>query len=379
MEGLNSEINHTRYQRQILLKEFGKAGQQKLQEAKILVIGAGGLGCPALQYLAAAGIGKIGIVDFDVVELHNLQRQILYTVEDIGKSKAETAAKKLKALNPDICIDVFNLKITNANALNMIQNYDLVVDGSDNFVTRYLVNDACVILDKPLVYGAVLRFEGQVGVFNLEDKYTHLKLNYRDLFPDSQEAAMALSCNEVGVLGVIPGIIGSMQAAEAIKIISGIGKPLSNKILTYNALTNSFYDIEISASDRDNTLYPKNAETFLNFDYDLHCASANTSNEITMEEFEKLRIANNSTFLDVRETEELPLVTEFKHLHIPLSRLKEELKNISLDKKLIIFCNSGQRSLQAVSLLRESLSSKEIYSLAGGIISWKNKFEKIKR
>ena len=237
---MNKENNYNRYQRQIQLKEIGQLGQEKITHAKVLMIGAGGLGCPALQYLAAAGVGTIGIVDFDVIEMSNLQRQILYTVDDIGQSKAITAAKKLSLLNPEIIIDVYNVQITNNNALEILENYDIIIDGSDNFATRYLINDACVLLDKPLIYGAVLRFEGQIGVFNLADETTNSKTNYRDLFPKPPDLDSSISCNDVGVLGVIPGIIGTMQATEALKIITGIGKSLTNKIISYNALENTF-------------------------------------------------------------------------------------------------------------------------------------------
>jgi len=262
---MNTKNSFNRYQRQIQLKEIGSVGQNKITQAKVLIIGAGGLGCPALQYLAAAGVGTIGIVDFDVVELSNLQRQILYTVDDIGQSKATTAAKKLEALNPEIKIESYNVQITNKNALDILENYDLIIDGSDNFATRYLINDACVLLDKSLVYGAVLRFEGQIGVFNLVDKDTNSKTNYRDLFPKPPDLDSAISCNDLGVLGVIPGIIGTMQATEALKIITGIGKPLVNKIISYNALENTFYDFEIVANANSSIDYPKSKTSFLNY------------------------------------------------------------------------------------------------------------------
>ena len=219
-------LDTNRYQRQIQLKEIGQLGQDKISNAKVLVIGAGGLGCPALQYLTAAGVGTIGIVDFDVVEMSNLQRQILYTVDDIGQSKAITAARKLNALNPEVKIEVYNVQITNKNALEIIENYNLIIDGSDNFATRYLINDACMLLDKPLIYGAVLRFEGQIGVFNWTDETTNNKTNYRDLFPKPPDLDSAISCNDVGVLGVIPGIIGTMQATEALKNYYGYWKTI---------------------------------------------------------------------------------------------------------------------------------------------------------
>jgi sulfur-carrier protein adenylyltransferase/sulfurtransferase len=366
---MDHHSKHNRYQRQILLKEFGESGQEKLRQAKVLVIGAGGLACPALQYLAAAGIGYLGILDFDVVEESNLHRQILYNSDDIGKPKAEIAAKKIKALNPYVQTEVFNLKINNSNALSIIQSFDVISDGSDNFSTRYLVNDACVILNKPLVYGAVLRFEGQLAVFNVEDQETHVKTNYRDLFPEINLSNTHLSCKDLGVLGVMPGLIGILQATEVIKLITGIGKPLVNKILSYNALSNHFYDLELSPAN--NTSYPKTKEEFESYDYELNCLVASSSNEISTEEFENARKEHNVLIIDVREAGELPLVTEFEHIRLPLSQLQEKANAISAKDKIILFCNSGQRSLKAQSILKNVFPTQTSFSLEGGIIAWK--------
>ncbi len=368
---MNSTNKYKRYQRQILLHEFGEAAQEKLQNAKVLVIGAGGLGCPALQYLAAAGVGTIGIVDFDVVDISNLQRQILYTVEDIGKSKAETAVSKLAALNPEIQIRSFNFQITNENALQIISDFDLVIDGSDNFPTRYLVNDACAILDKPLVYGAVLRFEGQVGVFNLADKHSNIKTNYRDLFPESPDSTSKLSCNEVGVLGVLPGIIGTMQATEAIKIIAGVGQVLANKIISYNALSNSFYDFEITPAKNETITFPKNENEFLNFNYEWFCKSQSIKGEISISEFDALRRIEKITIIDVREMAELPLVDEFLCIHIPLVNFEKFISTIPQENKIVVFCRSGKRSLKALEILNKELPNCIAFSLAGGIEAWK--------
>lgn len=363
--------NHNRYQRQIQLKEIGLVGQDKIAQAKVLVIGAGGLGCPALQYLAAAGVGTIGIIDFDVVEMSNLQRQILYSVDDIGKSKAITAAKKLEALNPEIKINSYNSQITNANALEIIENYDIIIDGSDNFSTRYLVNDACILLDKPLIYGAVLRFEGQIGVFNLVDPASQIKTNYRDLFPKAPDSASVLSCNDVGVLGVIPGIIGTMQATEALKIITGVGKPLANTIISYNALENSFYDFEIIANS---TLdFPKTKAAFLIYNYDWFCNSNFEIEKISIEEFETLRVQEKITIIDVREIGELPVVDEFPFIAIPLSEFENSIFKIDTENKVVVFCKSGQRSKQAVKVLIEKFPECEAFSLNGGIDKWKIK------
>ena len=362
---------YQRYQRQILLNEFGTAAQEKLFQAKVLVVGAGGLGCPALQYLSAAGVGTIGIVDFDMVELTNLQRQTLYSVEDIGKPKAQTAAEKLKIFNPDILFHVHNIKLDSENALEIIRGYDVVIDGTDNFATRYLVNDACVLLNKPLVYGAVLRFEGQVGVFYLADRNTNIKTNYRDLFPVPPDPATAPSCNEVGVLGVLPGIIGTMQATEAIKIITGIGKPLCNTIVSYNALTNLFYDFIISSAKEINSSFPKNEEEFRKFDYEWFCGSQKLAEEITAAEFDKLRTQEKIEIIDVREVGELPNVDEFFSTQIPLSKFEEEINDISTKNRMVVFCQTGKRSLAAVKMLNEKFPGCSAVSLKGGIEGWK--------
>jgi molybdopterin/thiamine biosynthesis adenylyltransferase/rhodanese-related sulfurtransferase len=364
--------NSKRYQRQIQLKEIGQLGQDKITQAKVLIIGAGGLGCPALQYLAAAGVGTIGIVDFDVVEMSNLQRQILYTVDDIGQSKAITAAKKLNLLNPEIKIDIHNVQITNKNALEILENYDIIIDGSDNFATRYLINDACVLLDKPLIYGAVLRFEGQIGVFNLADETTNSKTNYRDLFPKPPDLDSAISCNDVGVLGVIPGIIGTMQATEVLKIITGIGKPLTNKIISYNALENIFYDFEIVANTSSSIDYPKKKSAFLNFNYNWFCNSNLDIETLSAEEFDSLRKYEKITIIDVREKGELPDVDEFPFTLIPLSEFENKVSIISTENKIVVFCKSGQRSAKAIQILKEKFPDCKAYNLAGGIENWEN-------
>ena len=367
---MNKENNYNRYQRQIQLKEIGQLGQEKITHAKVLMIGAGGLGCPALQYLAAAGVGMIGIVDFDVIEMSNLQRQILYTVDDIGQSKAITAAKKLSLLNPEIIIDVYNVQITNNNALEILENYDIIIDGSDNFATRYLINDACVLLDKPLIYGAVLRFEGQIGVFNLADETTNSKTNYRDLFPKPPDLDSSISCNDVGVLGVIPGIIGTMQATEALKIITGIGKSLTNKIISYNALENTFYDFEIVANANPSIDYPKNKSSFLNYNYDWFCHSNLNIETISVEEFDNLRTKEKITIIDVREKGELPLVNAFPFTSIPLSEFENKILDIATENKVVIFCKSGIRSAKAIQILKDKLPTCNILSLEGGIENW---------
>ena len=363
--------NKERYARQILLDEFGEAAQEKLLSAKVLVIGAGGLGCPALQYLVAAGVGNIGIVDFDVVDLTNLHRQVIYSMEDIGEFKALAAAQKLNALNPEIQIHSFNLQLTNKNALELISGYDLVLDGSDNFATRYLVNDTCVLLDKPLVYGAVLRFEGQVGVFNMEDNLTKYKTNYRDLFTEPPNSSLTISCNEIGVIGVLPGIIGTMQALEAIKIITGIGQPLCNKIISYNALNNLFYDFEVMPSNISTKLFPTTELEILNFNYDWFCNSIGI--QISIDEFDTLRTNEKVTIIDIREKDELPYIDEFSHINIPLSEIETCISQISFENKIVVFCNSGARSFKALNTINKIRPNCISYSLKGGIEEWKKK------
>ena len=361
---------YERYQRQMLLKEIGETGQQKLLQAKVLMIGAGGLGCPALQYLAAAGVGKIGIADDDIVTLTNLHRQVLYNTKDIGFSKAERAAAYLQNLNPDIDIIPYNFRLTNKNALDVINDFDIVIDGTDNFSSRYMINDACVLLNKPLVYAAVSRFEGQIAVFNQKQENNEKSVNYRDLFPVPINENEVMNCEVAGVLGVLTGIIGSMQANEAIKLITGIGQPLINRLLTYNALTNEVYKLSLSSSPETASFIPKDKAAFIDFDYDLACSSNNTF-EIDLNDFNTFLQNPNNTIIDVREPGEKPLITAFSHVHIPLGQLNEKA-DLFNGNVLITFCQSGARSMQAAKKLSDIFgSSKKIYSLKDGIINWK--------
>lgn len=368
---MNSQKKYERYQRQILLKGFGIEAQQKLLQSKVLVIGAGGLCCPALQYLVGAGVGKIGIVDNDIVSITNLHRQVLYGVDDIGFSKAEVAAKRLRTLNDEIAISFFNERMTNENALSIIKSYDIVIDGTDNFSTRYLINDACVLLRKPLVYGAISQYEGQVAVFNLNDNKR--SANYRDLFPEPPKDDEVLNCAEAGVLGVLPGIIGSMMVNETIKLITGIGKPLINSLLTYNALDNSSYEFNLFLNKDAQMQIPKDEDAFLKMDYDWLCASkVDDELEIDCQQFDLMIDGENTLIIDVREKDEQPFVNEFKHVNISLSDLidvKNELKNDTV----VVFCQSGKRSLLAAKMLNDIYSDKSVYSLKGGIVEWKRK------
>lgn len=338
------------YDRHLILDEIGEAGQLKLKQAKVLVIGAGGLGCPVLQYLTAAGAGTIGVIDDDVVTQSNLQRQILYTIDDIGCSKAETAAKRLSRLNPFVNFNVYNEKLTRENAILLFQGYDIIVDGSDNFSTRYLTNDAAVIAKKPLVYGAIFKFEGQVSVFN------HLGgATYRCLYPSPPKPEEAPNCSQIGVLGVLPGIIGSLQANETIKIICEIGAVLTNKLLIYNVLTMHQMLLNFEKDLKNNVVV-------LEKDYDFFCGVA-IKEEVSFEELAVNKEKYN--LLDVREVWERD---EFNigGQHIPLAELPLRVREIHTDKVLAVYCKTGVRSAQAIDVLIQNNFSTTLVNLKGG-------------
>lgn len=346
-----SEKEKKQYSRHLILDKIGEAGQLKLKQAKVLVIGAGGLSCPVLQYLTAAGVGTIGIIDYDVIDQSNLQRQILYTINDVGLYKAKTAAKRLSKLNPFVNFNIYNTKLTQENAIALFNNYDIIVDGSDNFSTRYLTSDASVITNKPLVYGAIFKFEGQVSVFNYLGSAT-----YRCLYPTPPRPEDAPNCSEIGVLGVLPGIIGSFQANETIKIICGLGAVLSNKLLLFNALNMSQ---QILGFEKDENI----KITALEKDYNLFCG-INTAEEITLDEFNKNKARYN--LLDVREQNE----REEYHIggqHIPLKEIPIRYMEIDTSLPVIVYCKSGKRSARAISILKTELKSAHFYSLKNGL------------
>jgi sulfur-carrier protein adenylyltransferase/sulfurtransferase len=367
---MNDKISYERYQRQIILKEFGETGQQKLLQAKVLVIGAGGLGCPVLQYLAAAGVGTIGIVDDDTVSLTNLHRQVLYAVNDIGQQKAGRATALLSGLNPDIHIIPFNERLTVGNALELFRLFDIVIDGTDNFSTRYMINDACVLSGKPLIYGAISQFEGQVTIFN-SSRRNDRPVNYRDLFPQPPKEDEVLNCAEAGVLGVLPGIIGTMMANETIKLITGIGEPLVNRLLTYNALSNQLYELELTSREETRALIPANEMLFKQMNYDWLCGISPSSFDIDGEDFDRMLEYEAVDVIDVRELDELPSVHEFPHQKIPLKQIENAVAVIKADS-VIVFCQSGKRSRQAATVLSGIFGpAKKVYSLKGGIENWK--------
>lgn len=337
------------YNRQIILPELGITGQEKLKAARVLMIGAGGLGCPVLQYLVAAGVGHIGIVDDDVVDISNLHRQILYSIADVGKPKAETAKQKLEWLNPFVKLTAYKERLSPDNAAKLISRYDTIVDGSDNFTTRYLVNDTCVTSNKPLVFGSIFKFEGQVSVFNYQNGP-----NYRDLFPEPPPENEVPNCSETGVIGVLPGIIGTYMANEAIKIICGIGETLSGKLFSMNALNNSMSIYKITKHKQAISAPETNQATSLD-------------REISMETLNSWLTENPDEIciIDVRETYEFDDYN-IGGINIPLYELQESAGIIPANKKLIFICQAGQRSKIALQWTEPYLKNEK-YSLKNGL------------
>jgi adenylyltransferase/sulfurtransferase len=354
-----------RYQRHLSLAGFGAAAQERLKAASVLVIGAGGLGCPALLYLAAAGVGRIVIVDPDRVEASNLQRQVLYTSADHGLPKAEAAARRLRALNPLVAVEARAVRFHRDNALELVRACDLVVDGSDNFATRYLVNDACVIAGRPFVYGAIQGFEGQVSVFNWQGGPT-----YRCLFAEPPDPGSTPSCAEAGVLGAVTGLVGAAQAAEAIKVLAGIGEPLSGRLLVWNALTMATTTLRLKAGPDAQSITHLPPEG-----YGEVCAPEAIPDEIDKAGLERL-IAGGTRFqlLDVREDWEREMGAITPSEHIRLGDLESApaggLGSLDPAVPTVIYCAAGRRSLRALQLLRERHGFRSALSLRGGINDW---------
>lgn len=355
-----------RYARHLVLPDFGLEKQAKLKQSSVLVIGAGGLGSPILLYLAAAGIGKIGIVDFDRVDETNLQRQVLFTTEHLGQSKAAIAKERIQALNPYLDIQTFETALTRTNALEILKDFDCIVDGTDNFPTRYLVNDACVLLDKPLVYGSIFRYEGQVAVFNFLNEDGTRGPNYRDLFPTPPPPDLVPNCAEGGVLGVLPGIIGSMQANEAIKVLAGIGEPLAGKLLVFDASTLFSRVIQI----------PKNPNLKITelIDYEQFCNPANPHHafsELSIQEFAQWRAEKRDfQLIDVREAHEVAR-DHMNGYHIPLGEVDVRKDEIAKNKPVVIHCQSGKRSQTAIEKLQQHDTFENLYNLTGGLNAWR--------
>ena len=362
-----------RYSRHLLIPEVGLEGQRKLKRSSILVIGTGGLGSPVALYLAAAGIGRIGLVDYDVVDFSNLQRQVIHGTAGLGELKVESARSRMLDLNPDIQVEVYNEPFTSQNAMRIAADYDIIIDGTDNFPTRYLTNDVCVLLGKPNVYGSIFRFDGQVSVFDARRGPC-----YRCLFPEPPPPGLVPSCAEGGVLGVLPGTIGTLQATKALKLLLGIGQPLIGSLLLFNALDMSFEFVKLRKNPHCKVCGPEPEVTEL-IDYEAFCGvpghdhddgSAGVDWDITAADLAKrLKNGNHLSLIDVREPHEL----EISHLEgarlIPLGQLAARLSELDSAEEMVLFCKSGTRSARALELL-VSAGFRKVKNLKGGINAW---------
>jgi adenylyltransferase/sulfurtransferase len=365
----NEEI--LRYSRHLIMPEVGMDGQLKLKAAKVLLIGTGGLGAPLGLYLTAAGVGHIGLVDFDVVDFTNLQRQITFGTSDVGKPKTEAASARLSNLNPDIQIATHQTKLTSENALEIFKDYDIIVDGTDNFPTRYLVNDACILLGKPNVYGSIFRFEGQVTVFGMPAGPC-----YRCLYPEPPPPGLVPSCAEGGVLGVLPGIVGSLQALETIKLIIGRGESLAGRLVLFEALSFKFRELKL----RKNSHCPMcgaHRKIHQLIDYNEFCGIRGEEEpetdlhvpEITARDLkDRLDKGDDVFILDVREPHEYQICNLKGHL-MPLGELPRRVHELDSARQIVVHCKTGKRSARAVDFLRQA-GFRKVYNLHGGILSW---------
>lgn len=364
----------SRYNRHIIIPEFGMEAQQKLKAAKVLVIGSGGLGSPVLLYLAAAGVGTIGIVDFDVVDDSNLQRQVLFGVQEVGSPKVEAAKRRLESLNPHITLKVYNTQLTSKNALELIKDYDVVADGTDNFPTRYLVNDACVLLGKTNVYASIFQFEGQVSVFNYTNSKGEVGPNYRDLYATPPPAGLVPSCAEGGVLGVLPGIIGSLQALEVIKVVTGVGEVLSGRFFSFDALNFESRTFNIRRNP-NNPLNGANPTIKELIDYEQFCGvkavekKIKEINAIELNEWQQR--GEDFQIIDVREPYEYEICNIGAEL-IPLATVIENVARIDRKRKVVVQCKTGNRSGKAIRELEEKFGFDNLYNLKGGILGYIN-------
>ena len=367
----NAEI--LRYSRHLLIPEVGLEGQQKLKAAAVLLIGTGGLGSPLALYLAAAGVGRIGLVDYDVVDYSNLQRQVIHGTSSLGVLKVESARQRMLDVNPDIEVEVYNEPFTSANAMRLAANYDILVDGTDNFPTRYLVNDVSVLLGKANVYGSIFRFDGQVSVFDAKRGPC-----YRCLFPEPPPPGLVPSCAEGGVLGVLPGTIGTLQATEALKLILGIGEPLIGKLLLYNALDMSFDFVNLRKNPRCKICGPEPEVTEL-IDYEAFCGVPGHDHEDgsvgggydieAVDLAKRLKQGNHLRLLDVREPHELQISHLDNATLIPLGQLAARLSELDTAEEIVVFCKAGTRSSRALELM-VSAGFRKIKNLKGGINAW---------
>jgi adenylyltransferase/sulfurtransferase len=367
-----------RYSRHLIMPEVGMEGQKRLKAASVLLIGAGGLGSPLGLYLAAAGIGRIGLVDFDVVDFSNLQRQVLHGTPDVGRPKLQSAKERLQAINPEVKLDLYETRLTSANALEIFQPYDIIIDGTDNFPTRYLVNDACVLLHKPNVYGSIFRFDGQASVFAPPAGPC-----YRCLYPEPPPPGEVPSCAEGGVLGILPGLVGCVQATEAVKLILGKGSPLIGRLLLYDALQMSFQEFKVRRNPKCPMCGDRPTITHL-VDYDQFCgvrgqetpapASPQTA-EITVEEL-KRRLDNGEKvfILDVRNPEEFQICRLPGSKLLPLPELPKRMGELAKDQEMVVHCKSGMRSAKAIALLKQQ-GFQKLVNLNGGILAWAEKID----
>ena len=364
----NEEI--LRYSRHVIMPEVGMEGQLKLKRARVLCVGAGGLGSPLTLYLAAAGVGTLGIVDFDVVDFTNLQRQVIHGTSDVGRKKLDSAEDTLREINPNVEIRKFETRLTSANALEIFREFDIIADGTDNFPTRYLVNDACVLSGKPNVYGSIFRFEGQASVFAAKDGPC-----YRCLYPEPPPPGMVPSCAEGGVLGILPGLIGVIQATETIKLILGSGEPLIGRLLMVDALGMRFRELKLR-KNLDCPVCGANPTVKKLIDYNQFCgirgeeaAAPSTMKDMTVEELkQRLDRGDNLFVLDVREPHEYQICNLGGHL-IPLNDLPKRVGELDASREIVVHCKLGGRSAKAVDFLRQSGFSR-VHNLAGGIQAW---------
>ncbi|TRX70589.1 molybdopterin-synthase adenylyltransferase MoeB [Carboxylicivirga sp. M1479] len=356
-----------RYKRHTILPELGIKGQEQLKQASVLIVGTGGLGSPIAMYLAASGVGHIGLVDFDVVDASNLQRQIIHKTSQVGIEKTRSAKNSIQEINPHVKVSLFNEALTSANAHAIIKQFDIVCDGTDNFATRYLVNDACVLNNKINVFGSIRQFEGQVSVFGASDGPC-----YRCLFPEPPEPGTVPSCAEAGVLGVLPGVIGTLQASEVIKQITGIGKPLIGRLLNYDALEMQFNEIKF-AKDPECPCCGKQPSITELIDYEAFCNSNTTidlGNEISAKELkELLQQSSAPVIIDVRETEELLQGQINGSIHIPMNEIPARMNELPRDKAMVVYCHLGMRSAYVIQFLKDE-GYTLLSNLSGGFDAW---------
>ncbi len=369
----NDEI--LRYSRHLIMPEVGMEGQLKLKQARVLCIGAGGLGSPLALYLAAAGVGTLGIVDFDVVDFTNLQRQIIHGTENVGHKKLDSAADRIASINPNVEVRKFETRLTSANALELFREFDIIVDGTDNFPTRYLVNDACVLTGKPNVYGSIFRFEGQASVFATKDGPC-----YRCLYPEPPPPGLVPSCAEGGVLGILPGLVGVIQATETIKLILGSGEPLIGRLLLVDSMSMRFRELKLRKNPECPACGAHPTITKL-IDYEQFCgirgaekSATATMQDMTPEELKQRLDAGDDLFvLDVREPHEYQICNLGGHL-IPLNDLPKRVSELDSSREIVVHCKMGGRSAKAVDFLRQSGFAK-VHNLAGGINAWAERID----